>query len=397
MRIVHLANYFIPDSGYQEPYLARHQAEAGHEVHVITSNRAYPKHGDYRAFADIFPSRVLPPSSAPHENFMLHRLPATLEMNMQLLLRGVFGKLKEIRPDIVFAHGLSRFETLRLALWKKVFEKRFTLVVDDHMLYSVYDRTWYRSLYHGIFNHLLHRAELVDVIDHVVPVSQETGDFLREVFRVPESKITMIPLGADCDRFRFDTEARSQLRARLGLEEDHTVIIYAGKLIQQKGLDLLYDACREHLASRDDLRLLLVGSGGDQPFARQIQEQSREDGIEDKIVWCGHVSHEELAGYYSAADLAIWPLQETMAAIEAASASLPLILRNSKVSRERTAGGNGLNCETIDDLKAAVGTLSRDRSLCRDMGERGARYVREHFDWKVLAQRFVDVALESRK
>ena len=46
MRIVHVADYFQPQLGYQEYFTARAQVKDGHEVHVITSYR-------YRPFDDF--------------------------------------------------------------------------------------------------------------------------------------------------------------------------------------------------------------------------------------------------------------------------------------------------------------------------------------------------------
>jgi len=37
VRILHVTQYFLPWLGYQEYYLAREQARAGHEVMVLTS------------------------------------------------------------------------------------------------------------------------------------------------------------------------------------------------------------------------------------------------------------------------------------------------------------------------------------------------------------------------
>jgi hypothetical protein len=48
MLVVHLTNYFMSEFGYQEYYLAKYHSEIGHEVHVICSNRTYPKQREYK-------------------------------------------------------------------------------------------------------------------------------------------------------------------------------------------------------------------------------------------------------------------------------------------------------------------------------------------------------------
>lgn len=42
MRIVHVVDYFMPQFGYQEPFLAKWQLKMGHEVYVVTGDRYCP-------------------------------------------------------------------------------------------------------------------------------------------------------------------------------------------------------------------------------------------------------------------------------------------------------------------------------------------------------------------
>jgi hypothetical protein len=42
MKIIHVIDYFQPQLGYQETFLAKEQAKQGHEVYVLTSDRYNP-------------------------------------------------------------------------------------------------------------------------------------------------------------------------------------------------------------------------------------------------------------------------------------------------------------------------------------------------------------------
>jgi hypothetical protein len=94
MRVVHLVAYFMPEMGYQERYLAELHAEQGHDVHVVTSNRAYPRQRDYRPFGAVYPARRLPSGTTVEGGVRVHRLPALFEANMQVLLRGLIPKIR---------------------------------------------------------------------------------------------------------------------------------------------------------------------------------------------------------------------------------------------------------------------------------------------------------------
>lgn len=387
MRIVHVTNYFMPELGYQEHHLAKYQAQAGHEVHVITSNRAYPPQSDYAVLEPLYPSRTVETGVERRDGYRVHRLQAHMERNMQLFLQGLIGEIRSLNPDLVVAHGFTRFETLRLAFWKALLRPRFRLVVDDHTLWSAYHQVLYRRIYYRlvraayrVFGRGIHR---------VVPVSQETSAFLGTVFGVPPDAMQVVPLGADCDLFAFDSAARAGTRKELGVPADAVTILYAGKVTEEKGVHLLCSAFGRLAEQDSGCFLLIVGSGIGGPYADKIRACAELVAV-PRVIWHDHVSHEELPAYFSAADIAVWPLQETMAALEAAACGRPVVLRDSVAGRERTAAGNGLTCGSPAELEAALATLIDNPSLREEMGRRGATFVRGHFDWRVIAKSFSD-------
>jgi hypothetical protein len=145
----------MPEFGYQEYYLAKHHAEMGNEVHVICSNRTYPKQREYNVFSDVYKKRIVKPEVFNFEGFTVHRLPGIFEVNMQIILKGLFRKLNEIKPDVIFVHGLNRWTTFFVAFWKLLFNNDLTLIVDDHMLFSAYIPKWYRKFGYLIYKSLI--------------------------------------------------------------------------------------------------------------------------------------------------------------------------------------------------------------------------------------------------
>ena len=81
MRIVHLVNYFTLGLGYQEEFLARLHAEFGHEVHVITSARAYARQSNYAPMGEVFPERTLVTGVDYLGGCTIHRLSPYGELN----------------------------------------------------------------------------------------------------------------------------------------------------------------------------------------------------------------------------------------------------------------------------------------------------------------------------
>jgi glycosyltransferase involved in cell wall biosynthesis len=391
MKIIHITNYFMPELGYQEYYLAKYHAEMGHEVHIITSDKAYPKQSDYSVLNEIYPKRKLTTGDFITENFIVHRLSSSVEFNMQLLLRGIIRKIDFISPDTIYMHGFTRFETLHISLWKKLSKKPFILVVDDHMQLSAYFERGYRKLYYAIFNFFLSKFRLFEAMDRVVAISEETKRYLESIFSLPDNKISIINLGVDREKFAYSSIDRVNQRKLLGIPRDAFLIIYAGKIIPPKKCDMVYSIAKEYLKSNPKVFLLFVGSGIDTDYAQEIKKMARNDGVENKIIWHPHIPHNELPKYFSAADTAIWPYQETMAALEAASCSLPIILRDSTIAKEYVSNNNGFACSSLEHQKKALGLLIDDPLMRHTMAGRGVELIEKKYDWKVIAKLFIDV------
>ena len=64
-------------------------------------------------------------------------------------------------------------------------------------------------------------------------------------------------------------------------------VITVGRLVEQKGIDVLLAAWAKVAASLPDWRLALVGDG---PLADELKEQAGKLGVEDSVDWVGHVS-----------------------------------------------------------------------------------------------------------
>ena len=113
MRIVHVIDYFQPQLGYQETYLAREHQRAGHDVHVVTSDRYLPE------VRKIVAERR--PTSTTDEacDFTIHRLKLIGEYRTRVWLRHLESKICELEPDLIIMHGIISITTIRIAILKK--------------------------------------------------------------------------------------------------------------------------------------------------------------------------------------------------------------------------------------------------------------------------------------
>jgi glycosyltransferase involved in cell wall biosynthesis len=77
---------------------------------------------------------------------------------------------------------------------------------------------------------------------------------------MPPDRLHVIPQGVDTRRFRpLDDGLRGRVRAEAGCGEEDSLIVFAGSLIERKGIDVLLAAWRRVHASRPSTRLALIG------------------------------------------------------------------------------------------------------------------------------------------
>jgi glycosyltransferase involved in cell wall biosynthesis len=96
---------------------------------------------------------------------------------------------------------------------------------------------------------------------------------------------------------------RRDVRAKLGVAENETVVLFSGKLIAKKAPDLILDAFgRLSAGRRGKTRIVFLGSGVMLDELKKSAEQ-----FSDRAIFAGFVNQRELPGYYLAADMLILP------------------------------------------------------------------------------------------
>ena len=182
---------------------------------------------------------------------------------------------------------------------------------------------------------------------------------LVEHFFVPDNKITVIPNGVPAGLFaRIEEGGKGRdILASVGLEPARFTALYAGALVQEKGVDLAIEA----IADLHDVQLLVVGDG---PERDRLEEQARRS-VPDRVRFLGSI--DDMADAYAAADVLVLPSRggDSMPAvlIEAGLMGRPAISTPIDAIPEIVLDGNTGVLVPIGDaraLGAALESLARD-------------------------------------
>jgi spore coat protein SA len=220
--------------------------------------------------------------------------------------------------------------------------------------------------------------------DQIIVVSEYIKSNLLRRFKIDTNKVKVVFNCASEIYFNNHVPGWDiiSLKNKLRLSSNDFVLIFAGRLVPEKGLLELVKACNL-LKNKITFKLIIVGSFGSDFGKISSQPNSFKGIIHDEILenetnfrFCGYVSNESLSDYYSCADLAVFPsLTEEAAglvAIEAMALSLPIIYSNKGGIPEYVSQKCGImvdmgaeNC--IDQIADSILTLHDNYEMRKSM------------------------------
>jgi len=224
--------------------------------------------------------------------------------------------------------------------------------------------------------------------DRVVGNSDAVVEFYRKV-GIPAEKLAMIPSGIGDEEPPIVDPA--EVRAGLGLPRDSPLILFAGRLVEQKGVEYLIAALDLLQHVQPDLRALIVGEG---PLRGRLEATARAFRLFDdrRVTFLGH--RDDVPRLLAASDLLVLPsLYEGLpnVVLEAMRFRKPVVATAAPGTTEAVDDGRtGVLVPTRDPvaLARAIRDLVRDPPRARAMGEAGRARVEAEFGAGLMVGRF---------
>ena len=159
-------------------------------------------------------------------------------------------------------------------------------------------------------NQLLVMEEIAKLSDRLIVMSQLSAQFLQEIFKVPGSKIDMVPHGVPDLPF-LDPNF---FKDRFGVE-GKAVLLTFGLLSPNKGIENVIQALPQILARHKNVVYIVAGATHPHVLRREgdkyrtsLQALAKEVGVESQVMFHNRfVSPEEMVEFIGAADLYITP------------------------------------------------------------------------------------------
>lgn len=228
--------------------------------------------------------------------------------------------------------------------------------------------------------------------DRVIAISPEVEQLLRAT--VPSARIVTIPNAVDARRFSPATPDRKhELRQRLGLPRDRTLLLYIGRLSRAKGVAMLVQAAPQLMVHDPRLCLVIVGSGRGSfdDCEAELSDYVRAQRLESSVLM--HAATDRVPDYLQAADLCIFPSDYEgfgVGLIEALATGTPVVSTPVGVARELVRHGETGFAFPIRDaaaMVAAIETALGARSAWPEIGRR-AREAIEPYELDSVVMRY---------
>lgn len=206
-------------------------------------------------------------------------------------------------------------------------------------------------------------------------LAEQTSDHLPAALR---DRLRVVPNGVDTARFapRADPARGDRLR-----------VVFVGRMIPDKGADVLLDAVAR--LGRDDVELTLVGSQNfdagatPSPFERDLR--TRAAALGDRVRLLPFTARAEVAGVYRQADVVVvpsrWAEPFALTVMEGMASGVPVVA--SAVGGIPEVMGDASVLVRPDDageLAAALEALADDEPLRRRIGSACRAWALTH-DW----------------
>lgn len=356
--------------------LAKRLVERGHEVHWYTMGFWMDENSKM-------------PEDMNLEGIHLHSVCKPVELytsDRRSIKEAIYFAIKLLRPlmrenfDVVDCQGFPFFSCFTAKLHSLT--GRSTLFITFHEVWGDY---WYEYLGKlGIFGKMVEKLTF-KLTDHTITVSKKT---MRDLEDISGVKSTVIPNGID---FKEIESIEVQNHDNKIQPIHNSDVIYAGRLIKEKNLELLLESIETVRSRMPEVKCLIVGEG---PEREKLEKIVLKKNLKDNIKFMGFLEdHENLISLMKSSKVFVLPSKREgfgMVVVEANACGLPVVVYEHEMNAAR---------DLIDEnVNGFIATDSKDMAEKIIMGMERHDTMKDacvtsakRYDWEGIVQKLEEV------
>lgn len=386
-KIALIIDYFQPQLGYFETHVARQFQALHYDVQIFTSNLYFPYPNYDQTVKKVLGPRKRVVGKFVEEGLPVQRLPQRFELFARTYIPGLAEAVTSFKPDMILVNGCVTITILQMIKLSKALG--VPVVVWDSQHFSIMNQgLTIKRLFYGLFKTLF-AGKINAGITAAFGISKETTEIIATIYGYDPCYIHHISLGTDTNLFQPSAEMRRQMREKYKIQPDEIVFIYTGKLIAEKGPHLITHAFSSLTVGLSKTKIILVGNGRED-YLNRIKAPLSPHERNNNLILLPAVPMRELPGYYSMADVGIWPLQESTSMLDAAAMALPIIIDAECGVQDRISQENGLAyVDGSSGLAQQMAFFINNPAVIASYGARGRDLMKNRYGWPIICQQIL--------
>ncbi len=220
---------------------------------------------------------------------------------------------------------------------------------------------------------------------HIIASSTATLRDLMRYYRVPQSRVTVVPLAAGCQYNPQPWEEQARVRGLYNLPS--TYVLTVGNLQPRKNLARLIDAFGSIAAEIPTAALVITGAPTS--YGSELEQKAQQMGLEGRVRFIGYVPEADLPALYSGATVFCYPsLYEGfgLPPLEAMACGTPTVTSRTS-SLPEVVGDAALTVDptSVESIAIALRRFLQNAELRETYRQKGLQRAAT-FSWQRTAQ-----------
>lgn len=226
----------------------------------------------------------------------------------------------------------------------------------------------------------------------IITVSNYSKQDIIKHLSYPENKIDVVYNAVDHNLY-YPKRSKEILK-KYGISQENKIILYVGSEQKRQNFEFLIKGFSELKKSMPNITLVKAGKAQDEKSRKDIIKLINQLGLSGDIVFTEYVSNEDLARWYNAADVFVYPCLYagfSIPPLEAMACGTPVITSNT-TSLPEVIGDAGImiNPQDLNQLTESIKNILSDKLLWQSFSAKGLSRAKL-FTWQRAAEKIFSI------
>ena len=210
---------------------------------------------------------------------------------------------------------------------------------------------------------------------------------IQRLFGLPFEKINVVANGVNLNKFT-GIDRDYTFRRRFAMDNEK-IILFMGRLVNEKGVQHLIAAMPKILAGYHDAKLVIAGKGG---MLDELRAEADALGLGDKVYFAGYLGGKDVERMYKAADISVFPSTYEpfgLVALEGMLAERPIVVSDAgglgEIVEHRETGMKSY-CGNANSIADSILELLYNPELYENIVRKAKAKVKNNYNWAKIAQ-----------